>query len=115
MIVSSDFDPFDESAYEPTEDEIALMRGSSEEERAAVQAMILSACSCDYVKVARIVADILNKFAQTYPHLPIAFIQANMQKLEDIGKVQIVGDLWAMRFSEIRLTREKSLVLVRST
>lgn len=31
-----------------------------------------------------------------------------MEKLDDLGKVEIAGDLWAMRYSEIRLAQPKS-------
>jgi hypothetical protein len=105
MVDSNDLDPQDAAPYEPTDEEIAQMLASSSEERAAAQALVLRECSDHWQKVAKIVGDLLAGFEQTYPHLPFAFLQATMQKLEDLGKVEIVGDVWAMRYSEIRLAK----------
>jgi hypothetical protein len=107
-MTDSTFDPQDSVPYEPTEEEIAQMVASSPEERATAQEMALRECTDRWKKVARIVGDLLDEFEQTYPHLPFAYLQATMQKLEDLGKVEIDGDVWAMRYSEIRLARRKS-------
>ena len=103
------FDPQDAAPYEPTEEEIAQMRASSPEERAAAQAMVLRECSDRWQKVAKIVGDLLDEFERNYRHLPFAYLQATMQKLEDLGKVEIAGDVWAMRYSEIRLANPQSV------
>jgi hypothetical protein len=87
----------------PSEEEIAQMRASSADERAAVEGMVLRECSHRWQKVARIVGDLMNEFEVTYPHLPFAMLPATMEKLEDLGKVEIAGDPWAMNYSEIRL------------
>ena len=108
MTDSSDFDPQDAEPYEPTDEEIAQMTASSLEERVATQALILRECSDRWQKVAKIVGDLLDEFERTYPHLPLAFLQATMEKLEDLGRVEIVGDVWAMRYSEIRLAQSKA-------
>jgi hypothetical protein len=105
MVDSNDFDPQDAAPYEPTDEEIAQMLSSSSEERAGAQALVLQECSDHWQKVAKIVGDLLAEFNQSYPHLPFAYLQATMQKLEDLGKVEIVGDVWAMRYSEIRLAK----------
>ena len=105
MVNPQDFDAQDAAPYEPTEEEIAQMRASSQEEREAVQAMVLRECSERWQKVAKIVGDLLHEFKRTYEHLPVAYLQATMQKLEDLGKVEIAGDVWAMRYSEIRLAQ----------
>ena len=105
MVDSNDFDPEDAAPYEPTDEEIAQMRASTSEERSAAQVLVLRECTVHWQKVAKIVGDLLAEFDQTYPHLPLAYLQATMQKLEDLGKVEIVGDVWAMRYSEIRLAR----------
>ena len=93
-------------AYEPSEEEIALMRAATTEEGQAVDAMILGECSRHWQKVAKIVGNLLDVFDTTYGHLPFAYLQARMQKLEDLGRVEIAGGVWAMRFSEIRLTEQ---------
>jgi len=108
MTEATDFDPQDAAPYEPTEEEISQMIASSPEERSAVQALVLRECSERWQKVAKIVGDLLDEFERTHPNLPFAYLQATMQKLEDLGKVEIVGDVWAMRYSEIRLVQPRS-------
>lgn len=44
------------------------------------------------------------EFEAALPHLPFAYIHPCMQELEDAGAVEIAGDVWAIRHSEIRLT-----------
>jgi hypothetical protein len=94
--------------YEPTEEEIAQMRSATPAEHQSVDAMILGECSNRWQKVAKIVGNLFEQFDRAYPHLPLAYLQARMQKLEDLGQVEIVGDVWAMRFSEIRLVNAES-------
>lgn len=105
MADSNNFDPHDAAPCEPTEEEVAQMLASSPEERAGAEAMVLRECSVRWQKVAKIVGDLLDEFERTYPHLPFAYLQATMEKLEDLGKIEIVGDVWAMRYSEIRLAQ----------
>ena len=105
MTGSTDFDPQDAEPYEPTEEQIAQMVASSPEERTATQALVLRACSNGWQKVSKIVGNLLDEFERTYPHLPFAYLQATMQKLEDLKKVEIAGNVWAMRYSEIRLAQ----------
>ncbi len=83
------------------------MTESSPEERAQARAMVLVKCTDRWQKVARVVGDLLNEFEQSFPHLPFAYLQATMQALEDLGHVEIAGDAWAMRHSEIRLPHPK--------
>ena len=92
----------------PSEEEIVQMRASSAEERAAVEGMILGECVHRWQKVAKIVGDLMNDFETTYPHLPFAMLLATMEKLKDLGKVEIAGDPWAMNYSEIRLVPTKA-------
>jgi hypothetical protein len=99
----ADGDDDSDAPYQPTEEEVAQMRAATALEGQAVDAMILRECSNRWQKVAKIVGDLLDEFDSTYGHLPLAYLQARMQKLEDLGKVEIAGDLWAARFSEIRL------------
>jgi len=97
------FDPEDARPHEPTEEDIAQIRASSVEEREAVQAMVLRDCSAQWQKVAKIVGGLLEEFDQTYAHLPFGFLLAVIEKLEELGKIEIVGNPWSVRYSEIRL------------
>lgn len=108
MTGSNFVDPQDAEPDQPTDEEIAQMQASSPEERAGVEAMVLAECTPRWQKVAKIVGTLMNEFEQTYPHLPFAMLRATMEKLEELGKVEINGDPWAMRYSEIRLAGPKS-------
>jgi hypothetical protein len=99
----ADLDAQDAAPYEPTEEEISRMLAASKEEYEAVDAMILRECSSQFQKVAKIVGDLLKEFDRLYGHLPFALLQARMEHLEELGRVEIVGDVWRMRYSEIRL------------
>jgi hypothetical protein len=94
-----------EGSYEPTEEEIAQILASTPEERAAVEAMVLRECSDSWQKVAKVVGSLHDEFERSHSHLPLAYLQATMEKLDELGKVEIAGDVWAMRHSEIRLCR----------
>ena len=96
-------------AYEqPTDEEIVQMRSATPEEAAAVDAMVLRKCSSRWQKVAFVVGQLLNEFEEAYEHLPLAYIQARMQELEDRGELEIAGDVWSMRHSEVRLATTPS-------
>lgn len=56
---------------------------------------------------ALVVGRLLNEFEKVLPHLPVAYVQARMQKLENAGAVEIAGDVWAMRHSEIRSVKRR--------
>jgi hypothetical protein len=98
-------EPHDEQPeeYEPTPEEIAQMRAATPAEAQAVDSMILRECSARFQKVAMVVGQLLNEFDASFPHLPLAYVQARMQELEDGGLVEIAGDVWSMRHSEVRL------------
>ena len=96
-------DPPDAQAYVPTAEEIRRMRAASNEELAAVDQMILRECSPRFQKVAKIVGLLFEEFGRRYEHLPYALLQARMENLEDFGLVEIIGDVWLMGQSEIRL------------
>lgn len=105
MNTPAESEPSSPEGSEPTEEEVAQIRASAPAERAAVEAMVLKACSARWQKVARVVGALSDEFERSFPHLPFAFLQATMEKLEDIGGVELAGDVWAMRSSEIRLTQ----------
>ena len=106
MNVPAGSEPYDPEGGGPTEEEEAQIRASSQAERASVEAMVLRVCSTRWQKVAAVVGMLMEEFERTHPHLPFLFLQATMQKLEDLGSVELAGDVWAMRSSEIRLKQE---------
>lgn len=86
------------------------MQSATPDEAALVDAFILRECSPRWSKVAMVVGRLLDEFEASLPHLPFAYVQARMQELEDAGAVEIAGDVWAMRYSEIRLVVRRSEV-----
>ena len=89
-------------SYEPSAEEIAQMRAATPQEARAVDELILRECSPQWRKVAMVVGKILDDFDREFGHLPLAYVQARMQELADAGSIEIAGDVWAMRHSEIR-------------
>jgi hypothetical protein len=92
----------------PSESEIVAMRAASVEEALKVDAMILRVLSARWKKVAMVVGLLMKEFEERFEHLPLAFVQARIQELEDLGKLEIAGDVWSMRSSEVRLTIQGS-------
>jgi hypothetical protein len=88
---------------EPTEEELVQMRAATAAEAAAVDAMVLAACARRWRKVAMVVGTTMNEFESKFPHLPFIYVQVRMQELEDLGAIEVQGDVMAMRHSEIRL------------
>lgn len=84
------------------------MRAATPDEALAVDKLILRECLPHWRKVAMVVGKLLNEFESAFAHLPLAYVQARMQELEDAGAVEIVGDVWAMRHSEIRLVEPRN-------
>jgi len=89
--------------FAPTADEVARMIAAPKEALAAVDQMILRECSPRFQKVAKIVGILFKEFGRDYGHLPYKLLQARMENLEDLGLVEIAGDVWLMGQSEIRL------------
>ena len=101
-------DPEDAAPYEPTDEEIEQMRSASGEIEMAVDTMILRECTSQWQKVAKIVGDLIPEFEQVCAELPIAYIQARMGELENSGKIELVGNVWSMRYSETRLAQDEA-------
>ena len=79
------------------------MRAATPAEARAVDELILAQCSERFRKVAMIAAKLLNEFDTRFPHLPLAYVLARMEELEDAGCIEIAGHVWFMRHSEVRL------------
>lgn len=99
------FDAEDAEPYEPTAEETELMRAAPKDVELAVDVMIVEACTSRWQKVAKIVGNLIPQLEQASTDMPFAYIQARMDRLEDSGKVEIAGNVWAMRYSEIRLAQ----------
>ncbi len=98
MTVTDEHTPGDE----PSAEEIAQMRAATASEAEIVDALVMRECDLRWQKVARVVGSVSGAFDAALPHLPFAYIQARMLALEDAGLVEIAGDVWTMRHSEIR-------------
>jgi hypothetical protein len=94
--------------YEPTDEELVQMRSATTSEAAEVDALIVALCSSSWKKVALIVGQMLDTFDQKYQHLPYCYIQARIDALEDNLVLEVQGDPWAMRHSEVRLASGRS-------
>jgi len=101
--------------YVPTEDEIAKMQAATPAEAQAVDDLILNQCSEHFRKVAMVAGTLLLEFDARFPHLPLAYVLARMQELEDAGAVEIAGNVWYMRHSEIRLRERNESSATRSS
>ena len=82
------------------EDRVALQHTAGEKELCVER---LLACRSD-------VGPQCDEFEAALPHLPFAYMQARMQELEDACAVEIAGDVWAMRYSEVRLVVRRNEV-----
>jgi hypothetical protein len=98
-------DPEDAEPQGPSEEEVDRMRSASKADEAAIDALVLRECTGSWQKVAKIVGDLMAELDHAHPHLPLAYVQARMEELEDKGLVEIAGDVWAMRYSEIRIAQ----------
>ena len=102
-----DFDAEEPEPYGPTSEDIDQMAAASREELEGVDAMVLGACSHRFQKVAKIVGLLFKEFERQHENLPFVLLQARMEHLEEIGIVEIAGDVWRMGRSEIRLAPRK--------
>ncbi|WP_056666379.1 DUF3658 domain-containing protein [Rhizobacter sp. Root1221] len=97
------FDDQDAAPYEPDQEEIELMRAATDAQGDAVDQLVLRECTNRWEKVAKIVGNLIPEFEQSFPHLPFVYMLARMDELEDLGKLEVAGNVWSMRYSEIRL------------
>lgn len=96
----------DVESNEPTDEEIAEMRKATNADAQAVDALILGKCSTSWRKVAMVVGSSLDEYDERFPNLPYVFMPVRMLELEKEGKLEVQGDVFAMRASEIRLTTQ---------
>lgn len=100
-VPDDDIDDIDDG--EPTAEEIATMRRATAAQAEGVDALILSKCTAMWSKVAAVVGASLDEYEARFPGLPYVYLQVRMLELEEAGRIEIQGDVMAMRASELRL------------
>lgn len=91
-----------------SDEELAAIRALTPAEASQVDALLLAASSTRWQKVARVIATVMNDFEQRFPDLPFEFLSYRMQELEDLGTLEVAGDPFRSRYSEIRLKQPAS-------
>ena len=66
-------------------------------------ALIEQVESVRWRKLARVVSRALDKTESTVPDVPDIFLAARVRRLVEFGALEAQGDLYLMRFSEVRL------------
>ncbi len=89
--------------FDPTAEELDLIRKTTSIETEEVDALILSRCTIRWAKVAMVVGSLLDEFDAKYPHLPYIYMQVRMLELEHQQKLEVSGDVMQVRASEVRL------------
>ena len=98
----------DDDCDEPTPEELAEMSLASAADAHAVDELILSKCTNTWRKVAMIVGSSLSEFDEKFEHLPYVYMPTRMVELVRAGKIEVQGNVFAMRASEIRLSGKSS-------
>lgn len=79
------------------------MRSLPPSKVAEADSLLLSICTEDWQKVARLVGHLLDAFEHGFPDIPLEFLSYRLQQLEEAGAVEIIGDPFRIRESEVRL------------
>lgn len=79
----------------------------SDEELSAIDDCILSHCSDQFLKVARIMLHTERELAHRFPKLSHVFYTLRLRHLVGAGHLDAAGNLDYMRFSEVRLAQPK--------
>lgn len=103
----------DVESSELSAEEVAQIQATTEDDRHIVDVLILGLCTERWSKVALVAGSLLKTFARELPHLPLAFVQVRMEAIEDLGLIEIAGDVWAMRQSEVRLRKSATYLHLR--
>jgi hypothetical protein len=80
----------------------------SDEELRKIDDALLSYCSFQYRKVARVVGTILMERDESYKGIPDIFYSQRVTKLVESGRLEHQGRLGYMRFCEVRLPQENA-------
>ena len=68
-----------------------------------IDAAILANCATDWLKVARVMWDTDKILASHYPELTYVFYTERLNWLVNQGRLESQGDIFKMRFSEVRV------------
>lgn len=80
----------------------------SEQDLESIDACFLSHCADCFYKVARIMGRTEDELARRFPKLSYVFYTQRLKHLVDTGHLDAAGDVFKMRFSEVRLAHQKS-------
>jgi hypothetical protein len=80
----------------------------SEQDLQAIDACILGQCADHFYKVARVMGRTQDELAARFPKLSYVFYTQRLKHLVDTGHLDAAGDVFKMRFSEVRLAHQKS-------
>ena len=87
-------------------DEQAAADLLSEQDLEAIDACILGHCADRFYKVARIMGRTQDELACRFPKLSYVFYTQRLKHLVDAGRLVAAGDVFKMRFSEVRLENQ---------
>jgi len=80
----------------------------SEQDLESIDGCILSHCADHFYKVARIMGRTEDELAGRFPKLSYVFYTHRLKHLVDRAHLDAAGDVLKMRFSEVRLARQKT-------
>ncbi len=80
----------------------------SEQDLESIDACILSHCADRFYKVARIIGRTEDELTGRFPKLSYIFYTQRLKHLVDTGHLDAAGDVFKMRFSEVRLAHQKT-------
>jgi hypothetical protein len=72
----------------------------------AIDVCILSHCADHFYKVARVMGQTEDELAERFPKLSYVFYTQRLKRLVDTGRLVAAGDVFKMRFSEVRLASQ---------
>lgn len=84
-------------------EEQAVADSLSQQELEAIDACILSHCADRFYKVARIMWRTQEDLAPRFPKLSYVFYPQRLKRLVETDRLVATGDVFKMRFSEVRL------------
>jgi hypothetical protein len=76
-----------------------------QQELEAIDACLLSHCTDCFLKVARVILRTESELQHRFPKLTHIFYTQRLRHLVDTGHLLAAGDVFQMRFSEVRLLR----------
>jgi hypothetical protein len=88
--------------------ELAAADLLSEQDLDSIDACILSHCAGHFFKVARIMLRTQNDLAERFPKLSYVFYTQRLKHLVDTARLDAAGDVFKVRFSEVRLAQQKT-------